>query len=104
MQPSCDMTYWLIIFLIVAAFANQVELVLRLLLWRRAGGSVHQRAGPRVGSRRALRVSPKSSWSSRGPPRCLSRLKRFKRYQLIQSTDQAPCGQIQRLHLQDELP
>lgn len=35
-------TGWLIVLLIVAAFANQAELVLGLLLWRWAGGSVHQ--------------------------------------------------------------
>lgn len=41
MQTINDVTYWLIIFLKVAAFANQAELVLGFLLWSRAGGSIH---------------------------------------------------------------
>lgn len=87
-----DLTYWLIIFLIVAAFAHQAELVLGLFFWSWAGGSVHQCAGPCVGSGGTLRVSPTrlcagsggtlrvspiSSWSSHGPPRCLSRLEKL---------------------------
>lgn len=69
------LTYWLIIFLIVAALAHKAELVLGVLLWSGAGGSVHQCAGPRVGSGQTLRVSSKSHWSSRGAPRSLSGLK-----------------------------
>lgn len=76
-RTICGMTYWLIIFLVVAASANQAELVLFLLLLLlrgRAGGPVHQRAGSCVGSWRALWVSPASSWGSPGSPRCLSGL------------------------------
>lgn len=65
-------TGWLVDFLIATASANQAELVLRLFLWRWAGGSVHKCAGPCVGSGQTLRVSPTSSWSSHGPPRRLS--------------------------------
>lgn len=78
-RQFCERTHWFIIFLKVAAFANQAELILRLLLfWCRAGGSVHQCAGSCVGSRQTLWVSPGRSRSSLGPPRCPSGLKRFR--------------------------
>lgn len=63
------LTYWLIIFLIVAAFADQVELVLRLFLWSWAGGSLHQGAGPCVRPGGTWRGPPAGS---RGLPRCLA--------------------------------
>lgn len=59
-------------FLIVATFANQAELVVKLFLWRWARRSIHQGAGPCVGPRRTLWVSPAGSRGSHGPPRCLS--------------------------------
>lgn len=62
-------TYWLIIFLIVAAFADQAELVLRLFLWSWAGGSLHQGAGPCVRPGGTWRGPPAGS---RGLPRCLA--------------------------------
>lgn len=90
------MTYWLVVFLKVAAFANQAELVLGLLLWSRAGRSVHQRAGPCVGSGRTRRVSPTSSRSSHGPPWCLTRLQKFKLYKLIKEHWKSitSCGEM----------
>lgn len=94
MQTVCDVTYWFIIFFIVAAFANQAELVLGLFLRGWAGGSVHQRAGPRVGSGQTLRVSPTSSWSSRRASRCLSGLRRFKQWQLIPSGGEIQNKQV----------
>lgn len=63
------LTYRLIIFLIVAAFADQAELVLRLFLWSRAGGSLHQGAGPCVRPGGTWRGPPTGS---RGLPRCLA--------------------------------
>lgn len=73
------LTYWLIIFFIVAAFAHQAVLVLRLFLWSWAGGSLHHGAGPSVRPGCTCRVPPAGSRSSRGLPRCL-----FKGYQLLQ--------------------
>lgn len=63
----------LIIFFIVAAFANKAELVFRLLLWSRAWGSVHQCTGSSVRSGQTFRVFPTTSWSASVPPGCLSR-------------------------------
>lgn len=109
MQTFCDVTYWLIVFLIVAAFANKAELVLGLLLWSWAWGSVHKCAGSCMWAGQTLWVSPASSWSSHGPPRCLSGLKWFI-YQFTQSTDEAllaemRCeGTVVNIYLQVKLP
>lgn len=75
--------YWLIIFLIAAALADQAELVLRLFLWSWAGGSLHPGAGACVRPGCTCRVPPEGSRSSRGLPRCLAWL--FKGYQLLQT-------------------
>lgn len=77
------LTYWLIIFLVVAAFADQAELVLGLLLWSWAGRSLHQGARPCVRPGCTPWVPPEGSWSSRGLPRRLAWL--FQGYQLVQT-------------------
>lgn len=77
------LTYWLIILLIAAAFADQAVLVLRLFLWSWAGGALHQGAGACVRPGRTFRVPPAGSRSSRGLPRCLAWL--FEGYRLPQT-------------------
>lgn len=77
-EENLTTTHRLVALLKVAALAHQAELVLGVLLRSRAGGPVHQRAGPGVVSGHALRVLPASLWSSEGASRGLAWLNTIK--------------------------